>query len=125
MTVSDLNVKDQAVLLLARGMTTDKAGEAVGASGRTVRRWREDPDFEAAVQAARRALLDEAVCALGVAARDAIATLHAALTDESANIRVRAASVLLNALPSVSEHVELEQRLAALEATADAAQEAA
>lgn len=125
MTVSDLDAKDQAALLLARGMTTDKAGEALGVSGRTIRRWREDPAFEAGIQSARRALLTEAVAALGAAARDAIAALHAALTDDSAGVRVRAASVLLGALPNFSEHVDLEQRIAALEDAAAQQKEAA
>lgn len=116
MSVSDLDAKTRAAILLARGLTTDKAGEAVGVSGRTVRRWREDPAFEADVQSARRALLAEAVAALGAAARDAISTLHAALDDESPSVRVRAASVLLSALPSISEHVSLEDRITALEA---------
>lgn len=116
MAVSDLDAKTRAAVLLARGTTTDVAGEAVGVSGRTIRRWREDPDFEADVQAARRALLAEAVAALGAAARDAVSTLHAALKDESPNVRVRAASVLLSALPSITEHADLEQRIAALEA---------
>lgn len=116
MTISDLDAKTQAVLLLARGMSTDKVGEEIGMSGRTVRRWREDPEFEARVQDAARELLGEAVAALGAAARDAVETLHAALRDENAAVRVRAASVLLSALPAVSEYAALEHRLAALEA---------
>ncbi|SBT91383.1 hypothetical protein GA0115233_103015 [Streptomyces sp. DI166] len=116
MTVSDLDAKTRVALALAQGATSDKAGEAAGVSGRTVRRWREDPAFEAQVQEARRAILAEAVAALGVAAKDAVATLHAALADDSANVRVRAASVLLSSLPSLTEHLELSERIAALEA---------
>lgn len=116
MTISDLDQKTRAVLLLARGVSTDKAGQEIGVSGRTVRRWREDPEFEAQVQDAARELLGEAVAALGAAARDAVEALHAALTDENPTIRVRAASVLLSALPAVSEYAALEQRIAALEA---------
>lgn len=116
MSVSDLDQKAKAAVLLARGVTTDKVGEAIGVSGRTIRRWREEPTFEADVRTARATLLGEAVNALGAAARDAIACLHAALTDDSPNIRIRAASVLLSALPSISEHVELDERITALEA---------
>ncbi|MFE5872127.1 helix-turn-helix domain-containing protein [Streptomyces roseifaciens] len=119
MTVHDLDQRSRAVLCLARGMTTDKTGEQVGASGRTIRRWREDPAFEADVRAARRALLNEAVAALGAAARDAVDALHDALADPSAGIRVRAASVLLGALPSISEHADLEQRITDLEAAVE------
>ncbi|MFF4836582.1 helix-turn-helix domain-containing protein [Streptomyces sp. NPDC001315] len=116
MTVSDLDAKSQAVLLLARGATTDKAGEAVGVSGRTIRRWREDPDFEAEVRAAQKELLAEARAALGGAARDAITALHEALKDPSTALRIRAAAVLLSALPAITEQFELEERLATLEA---------
>lgn len=116
MSVSDLDAKSRAIILLARGTSTDKAGEAVGVSGRTIRRWREDPDFEAEVRTASKELLAEARAALGGAARDAIATLHAALQDPSVALRIRAASVLLSTLPAISEQFELEERLAALEA---------
>lgn len=116
MTATVLDAKSQAVFCLARGLTTEKAGQEVGVTGRTVRRWLEDPAFEAEVAAARRLILSEAVAALGAAARDAVTTLHEALTDESASIRVRAASVLLGALPSITEHAELDARIAALEA---------
>ncbi len=114
-----LDAKTQAALLLARGHTTDKAGEAVGVNGRTVRRWRDNPDFEAQIQTARRAILAEAVAALGSAARDAVTALHEALKDDSAAVRVRAAAVLLGALPNIAEHADLNERIAALEAAAE------
>lgn len=124
MSISDLDQKAKAAILLARGTTTDKVGEAIGVSGRTVRRWRDDPAFEADVATARQAVLGEAVAALGAAARDAVAVLHGALTDESANIRIRAASVIVGALPSFSEHAELNARIAALEAAVEKGQAA-
>ncbi|WP_405580706.1 helix-turn-helix domain-containing protein [Streptomyces sp. NBC_01092] len=116
MTVSDLDAKSQAIILLARGASTDKTGETLGVSGRTIRRWREDPDFEQDVLTARRELLAEARAALAGAARDAITTLHAALQDENPANRIRAASILVNTLPAISEQLELEDRLAQLEA---------
>lgn len=104
------------VALLARGLSGDAAGRETGVSGRTVRRWREDPAFQAEVEEARRAILSEAVAALTGAVRDAVATLHEALEDQNAAVRVRAASELIRALPGLAEHVLLEQRIAALEA---------
>lgn len=113
-----LDAKAQAVARLARGESTDAVGAAIGVNGRTIRRWAEAADFKADVQTARRALLAEATAALGAAARDAVSTLQAALTDDSANVRVRAALGILSALPAISEHAELNDRLAALEAAA-------
>ncbi|MFD9099312.1 hypothetical protein [Streptomyces collinus] len=118
MSVSDLDAKSRAALLLAQGVGSDKAGETVGVSGRTIRRWREDPAFEGQVQDARRAILAEAVAALGAAARAAVETLHAALTEDSPAIRVRAAATILSALPGLAEHADLNDRIARLEAAA-------
>jgi hypothetical protein len=119
MSVSALDQKAQAALLLARGMTSDKVGEVVGRNGRTVRRWLEDPAFAADVRSARTVILTEAVAALGAAAADAIGVLRAALADESVNVRIRAATVLIGALPSFAEHAELDARIAALEAAVE------
>lgn len=116
MAEPDLSTRERAVLAIARGLTTDAAGTEAGISGRTVRRWREDPSFAADVDTARRAILAEASAALGAAARDAVSVLHAALADDSPTIRVRAAVALLNALPSIAEHVELAARISDLEA---------
>jgi hypothetical protein len=120
-TVVDLDQKVQAAALLARGMSTDKVGEAVGRSGRTIRRWAEDPDFKENVRAARKVILAETNAALGAAARDAVETLHGALKDKSPAIRVRAALGILSALPTVAEHAELSERIAELEAAAQEA----
>lgn len=116
MAVTDLDAKTRVALALAQGVSSDKAGEAAGVSGRTVRRWREDPAFEAQVQEARRAILSEAVAALGAAARDAVDTLRAALSEDSPSIRVRAAVAIISALPGLAEHAELNERLTKLEA---------
>jgi len=119
-----LDQKAEAALLLARGISADKAGEMVGVNGRTVRRWREDPAFEDDVRTARTALLGEAVAALGAAAAEAIAVLRSALTDDSTALRIRAASVLIGALPTFSEHAELDARITALEAAIEKGQAA-
>nr|WSY53798.1 hypothetical protein OG999_29265 [Streptomyces sp. NBC_00886] len=117
--LTEIDSKSKAAVLLARGTNSDKVGELVGVSGRTIRRWAEAPEFRAEVEATRRALLDEAVKALSAAARDAVDVLHQSLTDDSPNIRLRAAVALLSALPSLSEHVALEERISALEAALD------
>lgn len=108
---------ENAVLLaLAIGSTMTDAACAGGVSERTVRRWMTDPTFAARVAELRAELLGRTVGALVDASLDAVATLRACLTAKSEAIRVRAATALLNALVVVRESVDLEQRLAALEA---------
>jgi HEAT repeat protein len=114
-----LDQKAEAVLLLARGLTSDKVGEQIGVNGRTVRRWLTDPAFTTDVRAARTIVLDEAVRALGAAAADAVAALRAALGDPSPSIRIRAAIALLSILPGFAEHASLDERITALEAAVE------
>lgn len=119
MTVVDLDQKARAAALLARGMSSDKVGESVGCSGRTVRRWAEDPAFQADMQDARREILAGITDAIGAAARDAVEALHDAVKDKAnPAIRVRAAQALLGALPAVREHLDLAEKVAAIEAAA-------
>ncbi|MEV0492368.1 MULTISPECIES: hypothetical protein [Streptomyces] len=125
MSKTDPEKKEEAVPLLARGMPSEQVGERIGVTGRTVRRWTEDPAFTADVTAARAALLGESVAALGAATRDAVAVLHSALTDDSVALRIRAASILISALPSFAEHAELNARITALEAAVAESKETA
>ncbi|MGW3352567.1 helix-turn-helix domain-containing protein [Nonomuraea rubra] len=109
--------ENAVVLALAQGKTTDQAAQAGGVSGRTVRRWlADDHAFAARVKELRGELLDRAVGALVDASLEAIATLRCSLHAESESVRVRAATAILNAMVSIRESVDLEERLAALEA---------
>lgn len=119
MSVSEIGAKARAQQLLARGIGPEQVGREVNVSGRTVRRWREDAQFNAGVTEARRALVQEAAAAIGAAAKDAVVTLHQALKDGSPGIRIQAARTILTALPALVEHAELEERLATLEAAAE------
>ena len=108
---------ENAVLLaLATGSTMTDAARAGGVSERTVRRWMTNPDFAARVAALRADLLARTVGALVDASLDAVRTLRECLNARSEATRVRAATALLNALVVVRESVDLEQRIAALEA---------
>lgn len=106
-----------AIAALARGSSTGQAAAESGISARTLRRWlAEDPDFAAEVANARTDMLDGAVGAITAAAGEAVTALRDALTDTDGRNRVQAARVLLDALLPLRESLELEQRLAALEA---------
>lgn len=107
--------RDAVVPLLARGLSPTDVARELGLNERTVRRWRSDPEVAAEVSVIRRAITEETVGALTEAVRKAVDTLTAALGDESAAIRVRAAAELVRAFVAVASHAELEQRIAALE----------
>ncbi|MFE3940590.1 hypothetical protein ACFXPV_01710 [Streptomyces sp. NPDC059118] len=105
-----------AVVALARGNTAEQAAREAGVSGRTIRRWMEEPEFGRQVMATRTELLQLAVGQLAAASTKAVATLVDALDNEKGQARVQAARVLLDAVPALRESLDLEQRLAALEA---------
>ncbi|WP_328933256.1 MULTISPECIES: hypothetical protein [unclassified Streptomyces] len=117
MATKTMHRRDEAVLLLARGFSSDEAGRQIGVNGSTVRRWRADLEFELQIQETRRAALGEAVAALEAAAREAVDVLTRTMKDPEvpATVRVRAALGILSALPGFATHAELEQRIAALE----------
>jgi hypothetical protein len=106
-----------AIVALARGATSEQAARDSGVSGRTVRRWMEDPDFQLEVRDTRTEMLSAAVGRLSASAAEAIETLREALADDDGRTRVQAARVLLDACLSLRESLDLEQRIAALEAT--------
>ncbi|MEU2571764.1 MULTISPECIES: helix-turn-helix domain-containing protein [Streptomyces] len=113
-----LDRKTRAAVLLARGMPSERVGRDVGVTGRTVRRWLDDPAFAERVQEIRHATLAETVRSLETVARHSVAVLGKVIADDDAPraVRVRAALGVLAALPNIAAHAELEERLSALEA---------
>lgn len=105
-----------AVLALAQGRTNGQAATDAGVSTRTVLRWLEDEDFRREVDDARTTLLRLAVGRLAAASTQAVDTLVDALTTEKGQARVQAARTLLDACLKLRESLELEERIAALEA---------
>jgi len=108
--------ENAALLVLAQGGSAEDAARAAGVSSRTIHRWAADPDFAARVAELRAELLARTVGALVDASLDAVRTLRECLKARSEATRVRAATALLHALVVVRESVDLEQRIAALEA---------
>jgi hypothetical protein len=108
--------KPAALVILARGGTSEQAAQVAGVSGRTVRRWMTDPDFAAEVREARTEILSGAVGQLVAGAVEAVTVLREALTDDSTRNRVLAAKTLLDGVLALRESLDLEQRIAALEA---------
>jgi hypothetical protein len=86
---------------------------------RSIVRWKaDDPDFQARVRDLRGQLLDSVLGRLADAAVKAVTTLEESLTAESEQTRVRAALGILSPLVSVRSAVDIEERVAALEAAA-------
>ncbi|MFJ6481146.1 helix-turn-helix domain-containing protein [Streptomyces sp. NPDC091682] len=110
--------KARAAVLLARGLPAEHVARQVDVTGRTVRRWLEDPAYAEQVQELRRTALGETLRALETVSRSAVGVLGRVLTDDNAGatVRVRAALGVLSLLPRIAEHVELEERVALLEA---------
>ncbi|MFE6742323.1 hypothetical protein [Streptomyces tubercidicus] len=108
-----------AVLALAQGEPTRAAAKAAGVSTRTVERWCTDPEFALSVRDTRTELLNTAVGQLAAGAAEAVTALRAALVDDDGRNRVQAARTLLDAVLSLRESLDLEQRLAAIEAAED------
>ncbi|MGW2582570.1 hypothetical protein ACWCYZ_14765 [Streptomyces virginiae] len=116
--LADGGRKARAAAMLARGLPAEHVGRQVEVSGRTVRRWLEDPEYAEQVQELRRTALGETLRALETVSRSAVGVLGRVLANDDAPlaIRVRAALGVLTALPRIAEHVELEERVALLEA---------
>jgi hypothetical protein len=100
---------------LARGATREEAGRAAGCCKRVVYNRLVDPEFRLLVAEFRRSMIEEAVGKLAIIAGRAVDALSAALDDDRATIRVRAASTLLDALLRVRSHTELDERLTEVE----------
>ena len=100
---------------LARGASREEAGRAAGCCKRVVYNRLADSEFKLLVGEYRRAMIDEAVGKLATIAGRAVDVLTAALDDDRATIRVRAATTLLDALLRVRAQTELDDRLTEIE----------
>ena len=107
--------QERTALLLAAGKGVKAAAAEVGAGERTVHTWLGDDDYRAYVTGLRRQLLHEAVGKLAEGAGEAVDVLRSLLGDTNPTVRLRAALGLLDVLIRCREHVELDERIAALE----------
>jgi hypothetical protein len=102
--------------LLATG-DVNAAAAAAGCHVRTLQRWRQEPAFAAALQAAQDAQLDATAAVLAGATVEAVALLRRVVGNDAAQLshRLRAAGTLLDASLRWHELRSLTQRIAALE----------
>jgi hypothetical protein len=116
---------DALVLALAAGATMADAAEQAGVSERTAFRRMQDAPFRQQVVITRTRFYEQAVGLLADSLTDAVRTLRALLEADSESTRLGAARTILEAGPRLRESEELAERIAALEAHLEPADEPA
>jgi len=107
--------EDAITALLAQPTICD-AAKQVGVGEATLRRWLKLDGFIAAYRAARQQVVENAIAQLQAASGQAEETLVACLGADGDSIRLRAAVAILEQSNNGMELLDLETRLAALEA---------
>jgi hypothetical protein len=108
--------QEQAIAGLLSETTVSAAAEKAGVGEVTLYRWLKLPDFLAAYRAARREVVEKAVAQLQQSSWAASTTLLRLLGAESESVRLRAAMAILDHASKGVELLELEERIAAVEA---------
>jgi uncharacterized protein (UPF0147 family) len=109
------------ITALAKGATVAQAARQAGVSERTVYRRRQQPEFQARIDAIQQETLERVAAVLTKAAEQGIHSL-VALQDKAtpANVRRAAARDILEVGVRLREDADLEKRLLALENCAEA-----
>lgn len=107
-----------AIAVLLRAPSIEAAAGELGLGRRTLERWLADPAFIGELRQAQDQALDGAVRILAGGASDSLRVLASIRDDETApaSVRVRAASVWIDAALKWLELRDLEARISALEA---------
>jgi hypothetical protein len=108
--------QERVALLIAAGRTIKAAAAEAECGERTAHEWLDNPRYRSFIAELRHRMLDEAVGSLAEATNHAASTLRDLLDDENRNVRLRAALGILDAVVRLRDHVELERRIATLEA---------
>jgi hypothetical protein len=110
------------VVHLASGVSPAGAAKLAGVSEATCYRRLADPAFRQRVETARSSFWERALGILSKGAAESATVLRRLLRSEDGRIKLQAAKVLLDQGIKVRDQVDIEQRLAALEATEAARQ---
>ncbi len=110
--------QEQAVFVLLETPTIAAAANKIGVNESTLRRWRAEPEFQRALEQARREAFDGALGRLQAGVGKAVDALLAVVDDDQAkpSARISAARTLLEHGHRADDALELRHRLAALEA---------
>jgi hypothetical protein len=108
--------KHQAATFLASGHTVRATANTLGVNEKTVSVWKYDTEFIKLVESYRSTMVDRALGRLAGIAYRAVRTLAVCLESKDGdNVRVRAATAILDQLIRIRDVTELEARLTALE----------
>ena len=108
--------REEAILALLIEPTIEAAAKRAGVSDVTLWRWMQEPDFRDRYRQARRQVLEGAIASLQQSAGEAATTLRALLKAESESVRLGAARAILDQATKGADLLDLEARIAALEA---------
>ena len=119
---SKLSPKQEAAIqALLTNQGVDSAARALGVAPRTLYRWLNEPEFEAAYRKARRAAFGQTIARLQQGSTAAATLLLKMVVDAQApaSTRVRAADIILDKAAKAIELEDIETRLAELERAAE------
>lgn len=107
--------KQRAIVALLSKKSVNQAAQEAGISVRTLWRWLQNPDFQAAYRQTQRQVVEQALTALQQATGQAVETLRRNLDCERASVEVRAAEIILSQALQAMELSEYELRIRRLE----------
>jgi hypothetical protein len=109
--------KRRAIAALLTQPNQQAAAAAAGVTDRTLRRWMDDPLFQASLNTAQLAILQDAVRMLLVDLEKSLTTIRDLRDNpnESSGVRLRAAQSLLAVLMDWRTTLSFEERIATLE----------
>jgi hypothetical protein len=112
--------QEQAIVALIAQPTIPAAAGVAGVSDATLWRWLQRPDFLRAYRDARRQVVEQSLGEVQSATSEAVRTLRAVMSDDSAPpaSRVAAARAVLDTALRAVELMDLETRIADLETAA-------
>lgn len=113
--------QEAAILALLTARSIEEAARTTNVPPRTLHRWLQEPRFQAAYRKARRAASAQSTARLQQATSAAVSTLLKIMVDTTAPAatRVRAADSVLGHARQAGQIEDVEERIAALEHTAE------
>jgi hypothetical protein len=114
--------QEEAIAALLTQRNTDEAARVVGVAPKTLLRWLQIPEFNAAYREARRAAFRQSVARLQQASSAAVSTLLKVMVDPATPpaTKVRAADSVLDHSAKAIEIEDIEARVSELERAAEA-----